>query len=134
HQGGGRERQCGIVVGRAGGPAAERLDRLLRPIAPGGEFIELHRSRRWQLAALQDACSLQPLEPLGKDLGADAGERGAQIGKATPAEHQLPDDQERPALAYQLQGKGGTAGILVPPSMQTARLFSCVLTSEERRV
>src|SRR5690349_4884618 len=98
-------------MGTAHGPAPELLDRAFALIAPGREFIDLHRCRRRQLAPREHARGLEPLEPLREDVRADSWQAALEFAEAPPAEHQLANDQQRPALAHQLERKRGAASI-----------------------
>src|SRR6266508_3725768 len=53
---------------------------------------------------------LEQAQALGEQVGGDAGKGPLQLGPAPPAEQQLADDQQRPAVADDLQRAGDRPG------------------------
>ena len=91
-------RTAGSPPGRGRGrcPTAERLeDRLARDRC--GEFVDLGRGRRRQLAPDDKPDFLQSLEVLGQHIGADARQTGAQIAERFGSEHQFAHHQVAPS-------------------------------------
>jgi hypothetical protein len=56
------------------------------------------------------ALLLEQAQALGQQVGGDAGEGPLQLGPAPPAQQQLADDQQRPAVADDLQRAGHRPG------------------------
>ncbi len=121
HQRRRRQRQRGIVLGRSRRPAAQLLDDGLGLIAPGRQLVDLRRGGRGQAAARHYAARLEPLEPLRQDIGADSGQAGAQLVETAAAVHKLAQDQQRPALADQLEPERGAAGVVIPAGLGALR-------------
>jgi hypothetical protein len=103
---GGRER-------RDAAPAAEREhDRLELP-ATRGERVDLGARGGRELVVLEDPGRLEVAQALREDVGAEVGQAGAQVGEALGAEQQLAHDEERPALADDVEGAGDATAIPV---------------------
>ena len=62
-----------------------------------------------------DAGVLELFQPIGQDVGRDAGQALAQIGEAVWADEQIAHDEQRPTLADQLEGARQAAELPVRP-------------------
>src|SRR5919112_1953715 len=107
--------QCGVARPRrgAGSPAPQLGNDRLELLAPVSELVDPGSRRRGKLPAPHDPGPLELAPALGEDVWARARQAGAQIGEALGAEQQLANHQERPALAYQVEGVGGGASVAV---------------------
>ena len=72
------------------------------------------RGGRRQLAALDHARSLQPLQPLRQHIGRQAAQVFSQIAETTRPHHEFSDHQQGPALADQVQPVRRPAGVVIP--------------------
>jgi hypothetical protein len=80
--------------------------------AVGRQLVDLGGSR-WRQAALDDDLTrLEILQARRQDVGADPRQRVGEVGVALGALQQLADDQQRPALADQLERVGDGAVLL----------------------
>ena len=93
-------RQCR----RACAPAAERRDDRLELLAPLGQLVDARAGRRGKLAPPHDSRPLELAQALSEDVGAGVDDARAKIREALGAEQQLADDQQRPALADEIEG------------------------------
>src|SRR4029453_11206209 len=84
-------------------PAAERIERLAEVVARRGELVDVGRRGRGQPSLLAHPGWLEVLQPGGQDVRTDSGQCRGQVGVALLAAEQLPDDEERPALADELE-------------------------------
>jgi len=100
-------------MGRPGGPAAERHDGKLELQAPVGQLVHPGAGRRGKPAPAHDRHSLELRQPLRENIRADAGQALPQVGEALGAEHQLAHDQQRPALADEVEGMSRRASVVV---------------------
>ena len=73
------------------------------------------RGRRVERALAHQARGLQLPQALGEHVGADLREPGAQVGEALGPEQQLAHDQQRPALAHEVERPRHAAAISVGP-------------------
>ena len=80
-----------------------------------GEPVDGRGARRRERGPLDHVDVGEVAQALGEDVGGRAGQAVAQVGEALRAEQQLPDDQQRPAVADRVQGAGDPAGISVRP-------------------
>ena len=71
--------------------------------------------RRRQLLAVDEPGVLQLAQPVGQQVGGDAGQLGAQVTVAAGAADELAQDQQRPSLAEDVQAEGDGAVLLVTP-------------------
>src|SRR5579864_6945519 len=62
-------------------------------------------------ATFDQAAPLEALEAFGEDVGGDAFGRGEELGEAMLAEEeQIPDDEEGPPIAHEVQRPANRAG------------------------
>jgi hypothetical protein len=94
-------------------PAPERDHDRLELAPTRGQLVDARAGRWRQRAAAHDARLLELLEPLGQDVGADVGKPGAQVGEALGPEEQLAHDEQRPALAHEVERAGHAAAVAV---------------------
>lgn len=71
----------------------------LELMAPPGQLVHLGAGGRRQPAAAEDLGLLELAQALGEDVRAHVWQAGPQIGEALRAEQQLAHDEQRPALA-----------------------------------
>ena len=83
--------------------------------APFGELVDVRRRRRWESAAAHDAGLFELAQPLGEHVRAALGQAGVKVGEPLGAEQQVPDDEQRPPLADQVEGVGGGASVAIGP-------------------
>src|SRR5919112_5200025 len=107
--------QCGVARPRrgAGSPAPQLGNDRLELLAPVSELIDPGSRRRGKHPAPHDPGSLELAQALGEDVGAHIRQAGAQVGEALGAKQELAHYQQRPALAYQVEGVGGGASVAV---------------------
>src|SRR5829696_3029490 len=98
---------------RAGTPVPQRDDHWLKLLAPLTELIHPGGSRRRQLPPAYHPRSLKLPQALGQDVGARIGQARPEVGEALGAKQQLADDQQRPPLAYEVEGVGSCAAVVV---------------------
>lgn len=98
---------------RARCPAAEFLHDRLRLISPFGKSIDLNACRRRQLAPHNDPARFQFGQTLGKHVGADSGQVGAQVTEASWTEHKLAHHEQSPTIAEQFQAVRHAAGVVI---------------------
>jgi hypothetical protein len=70
------------------------------------------RQRWWQLLLLHQAGLLEVAQPVGQQVGGNAGQVGAQVGEATAPEGELAQDEQGPAVADDVE-RGGDSAVLV---------------------
>ncbi|ETX30121.1 glutathione S-transferase [Roseivivax isoporae LMG 25204] len=63
---------------------------------------------------MHHAARLENAEPLGQQLRADPGQARADFGEAARPEHQLAHDQQRPALAHDLEAGVSWSALRLP--------------------
>ena len=96
-----------VVGGRAQGAGTPQ-----RQLAHGrpqlaavvGQLVDLRRRRRRQSTPGDDAVALEVAQPRGQDVGPDAGQVLDEVGVALRPVHQLADDEQRPAVADEVEG------------------------------
>ena len=93
--------------------APEREDDGLELLSTLGELVDPRAGGRRQRAAPQYSGGLELAQALGEDVGADVGQPRAQVGEALGAEQQLADDEQRPALADDVEGPRDPAAVAV---------------------
>ena len=100
---------------RLAAPAAELEDDRLEREAALGQLVDARARRRRELAPAHEPGLLELAQALGEHVGAEARQAGAQVGEALRAEQQLADDQQRPALADDVEGARDAAAVAVGP-------------------
>src|SRR6516162_11282098 len=95
-------------------PVPKRTQHWPQLAALGGEQILGARRVLLVEAPLDEAGLLQGLEPGGQRIGADALKRQLEVDElARPFEQEIADDQDRPAVADDLEGAGyGAASVI----------------------
>jgi hypothetical protein len=56
---------------------------------------------------------LELAQPLGEHVGAELLQPGAEVGEALRPEHELADDEQRPALAHYIERAGDAARVAI---------------------
>src|SRR5262249_38776903 len=75
-----------------------------QPLAVLGELVDPRRGRRRETAATNDASFLERLQARREDVGPTAVEVCMEVGVAERSlVKQLPDDEQRPALTYEIE-------------------------------
>ena len=94
-------------------PPSQREQHRLELAAVRGELVH-GRPRRWrQHAPLHDPALLELAQPGREDVRADAGQAGGQVGEPFRAEHELAHDEQRPALADEVERVRDSAELAV---------------------
>src|SRR5438067_7720915 len=98
----------------AASPVEQGLQhRAERPAFCGQDIFGARRVLLVEMA-FDDAGFLEPLQPGGQRIGADAGQRMLEIlESARPLEQQVAQDQDRPALADDVERAGDRAAHIV---------------------
>ena len=92
----------------------EDVEHLAQPLAVLGELVDPRRGRRVEPSPPDDAALLERLQARGEDVRAAAVEPGVQIRVAQRALlEQLADDEQRPALADEVEGVRDRAVLVV---------------------
>src|SRR6266508_2977412 len=122
----GHERQAQRVDGehvirlgiaqRLGAPATKQQHDVFELGAIGGQLVNHTGRRPRQHAAAHDANLLELLQPGGQNIGRNAWQTLAQLGEALGPEDQVANDQQRPALAHELEGAGEAAELVIAPT------------------
>ena len=94
-------------------PAAERDEHGLELAAPARSARRPGGGGRRQPALAHDADLLELAQALREHVRARVREPGAEVGEALRAEQQLAHDQQRPALADEVEGAGDAARLAV---------------------
>ena len=115
HRGVGAERRVRGRDRRLAAPAAEPEHDRLELAAPVGQLVHLRGGRGRELVAPDDAALLKLAQALREHVGADVRQAGAQVGEALRAEQQLAHDEQRPALADEVERAGDSAAVAVGP-------------------
>ena len=115
HEGVGAERGVARRERRLAAPAAELEHERLEREAAVGQLVDARARRRRELAAAQEPGLLELAQALGEHVGAQVRQAGPQVREALRAEQQLADDQQRPALADDVEGARDAAAVAVGP-------------------
>ena len=115
HEGVGAERGVARRERRLAAPAAELEDDRLEREAAVGELVDARARRRRELATAEEPGLLELAQALGEHVGAQVRQARAQVGEALRAEQQLAHDQQRPALADDIEGARDAAAVAVGP-------------------
>ena len=107
-----------VVVGRVGqqraAPTTERLDRRAQLASALGQPEQRRRDGGRGLLALDDSRLLELTQSIGEQVRRDPRQAAAQIGVAAGvAQQQLAHDQQRPAVADDVERLGETAELPV---------------------
>src|SRR3989304_1082776 len=62
---------------------------------------------------LDESMLLQPLEAVREEFGRKARARLQELLEARPAEEKVADDEQRPAVSYDVEGPGDRTGLVV---------------------
>ena len=97
-------------------PAGQALEHGTELLASRCEPEERGGNRWRGVLAFDHARSLELAEPVGEQVGCDAGQPVAEVCVATgAAQRELANDQERPAVAYDVEGFRHCAVLVVGP-------------------
>jgi len=88
---------------------------MARTFAALSEPVEGGRDRWWGCLGGDDARGFEALEAVGQQIGRDAGQAVAEVRVATRSCSQLPHDEQRPAVAHDVEGLGDRAELSVLP-------------------
>ncbi len=93
--------------------APEREQHRLELAPVLAELVDVGGGRRGEPAARDEAGGLQVAQPRGQQVRGEPGQPGLQVGVALRAGDQLAHDQQRPALADQVERAGERADLVV---------------------
>ena len=108
---GEHDRRAGVLAEVTVSPAHQGDQSGGEVEAPGGQAVLVPDGPDVVGAAFEHAVVDQLLEPVGEDVASDA-EVAMQVLEATDAAERVTQDQERPAVADDLEGAGDGAGII----------------------
>jgi hypothetical protein len=93
------------------------VDCLLELAPVLGQLVDGRGGRRRQLLPPHDSAGLEVAQPRREDVRADARQSAQQVGVAPGPVQQVADDQQRPALADELErvGDGTVLGVALHP-------------------
>src|SRR5215470_15610829 len=94
-------------------PGGEGADHRAELASFVGQLVLRPRGMVGIEAPAHEAVLLHELEPLGEDVGREAGQAGLQIAEAARASEQIAHHEERPAIAHHLEGLGYRAALPV---------------------
>ncbi len=113
--------QPGLEVTLRGGwaerpraPVREDVEHLTKPLPVLGQLVDPRRRGRIELPATNDSALLERLQTRGEDVRAAAVEPGMEIRVAELVVlEKLADDEQRPALAHEVEGVRHRAVLVV---------------------
>jgi hypothetical protein len=85
------------------------------------QFVDRRTCRRWQESPASDLGLLELKEAGGEHVRRDPRQAPAQIGVPLRAESQLPDDLQRPPLAYKVERVSDVGGHSASSSFRDCR-------------
>ena len=116
----GPERRVAVRERGDAAEAAELEDHRLELAPALGQLVDPRAGRRASVRRAHQPGALQLAQALGEHVGADLRQPGAQVGEALGAEQQLAHDQQRPALADEVERARDAAAVSVVLAMDTA--------------
>ena len=99
-------------------PPGQGLHGALELLAPQCEGVEDAWGAGAQ-PALDHPARLQGAQPVGQQVGGDAGQGGQQLAVAGRADQELAHHQQAPALTHQVEGPRQAAEVAVGPGHRT---------------
>src|SRR5207248_9648353 len=103
-------------------PASEREQRLLERAPVLGELVDDGRSRGRKGPPSDHTVALELLEAGGEHVRADPRQSAAEVGEALRAEEQVTDEEQRPALADEVERASDTAELVIAPTRHEHKL------------
>jgi len=115
------DRVFGLLLGhQREPPLGQGLEHGLELAAARGQAKEGGGDRRRRVLAHDHAGVLELAQPLGEQVAGDPGQPVAQVGvPARPAQRELADDQQRPAVADHVERFRDRAVLVVGPHCRT---------------
>ena len=116
-QPGSRSPSRGGRAERPRAPVCEDVEHLTETLAVLGELVDPGRRGRLELPATDDSALLERLQPRGEDVRAAAVEPRMEIRVAELVVlEELANDEQRPALAHEVEGVRHRAVLRIAPS------------------
>jgi len=111
--GAGSPRVDAIVEGEVEPPQPQGEQRVSESLPVVGELVNRNGGGRGKHGLPDNPRVLEPPEPVGEAVGSDGGEGGEEMLEALGPQQQLPDHEDGPALAEDVEGAGDRAHLPV---------------------
>jgi hypothetical protein len=99
--------------GRSSPPQPEGEQRIAESLSVDGELVDGDGRRRREHTFPDDSRFLEPSQPVGEAVASDAGEGGEKMLEALGSQQQLPDHEDGPSFAEDVERAGERAHLPV---------------------